>query len=489
MSFCKECGASLASGTAFCKECGKPVEREANIPPSAPKSGQPMNPRTKKLLIAGVVVLGVLFGGYKAGENLTSKDRKIEKVETALIEKDQDKLASLLVSTDKKLEIDQDSLKGLMKFLEENPDRVQDIVETLKSQSKYYDSVKSDSKNSQSYIEETMDSGLFNLRKNGKTLFYDKYEITIKPVYMSLATNYEKTELKVNGKKVATANKNNFSKTVGPFVPGYYTVEASLKNDYVTLKNKQNVLLTGGDKQEVDAYLEGKDVTLYSDIDDSGLKGKVLLNGKELKVNPFSEQSFGPILTDGSLKLQVVAQLPWGETKSNEIKIDDTEVEFDLSQDKNLQKSITDTLVLNAQEWMQAYTSGDMSKFTTQTADQNEEMQSEIDSAKESGRLFQGKYLGTTFDLDSLSLYQDDDQWKVRVNAEEYYNSDYYNAGETPELSDDSVDWTYYLVYDPDKKKWLVEDHSNSYGFDEDSENLYESKEENPKQYTTAWAN
>ncbi len=478
----------MNEGATFCKECGTSVTNQsarAASPPTPP--AKPMNPKTKKLVLAGVIFLGVLIGGYKIGENLTSKDRIIEKVETVLIEKDKDKLADLLVSTDKKLKVDKDSLEGLMKYLNENPDKVQEIVETLKEQSKYYDKIKNNSKSSQQYIEDTMSSGLFNLHRNGKTLFYDKYEITIKPTYLSLSTNYQNTILMVNGKEVAKANQPDYSKTVGPFLPGYYTVEAKLKNDFVTLKNKEEILVGEEDKQEVNLYLDGEEVTIYSDIEDDSISGKVLLNGKELKINPFALEPFGPVVTDGSLSMQVIANLPWGEMKSGEFVIDDESIEFDLAGDETFQQTIMDTLVTNAREWIVAYTSGDATKMTTNSLENTQRLAESISSAKEDGTYFKGTYNGTSFDLDSLSLYKEDDQWRASIDVTEFYNSDFYYAEETPELTESTQDWTYYLVYDEEKKNWFVDDNEEHWGLDE--ENLVEHVEESPKQYTSVWAN
>lgn len=490
MQFCNECGASLTQDAIFCKECGTPVvaKAQSTLPANSPKPSQPMNPKTKKLLIAGVVCLGVLFGGYKIGESLTDKDRKIEKLQTALIEKDSDAIANILVSTDKKLKVDKDSLKGLMKYLDKNPDVAEDVVATLKEQSMYYDTVKSSSKISQEHMEENVDTGLFNLRKTGKTLFYDKYEIMIKPVYISLYTNYQDTVLKVNGKKVATSDTVDYDKTVGPYLPGIYSVEAELKNDFVTLKDKQEVFLSGVDTQDVGLYLEGEDVTLYSDYSDAEIEGKVLIDGKEVKVNPFAEESFGPVTTDGSLSVQVAAALPWGEMKSEEITIDDYELEFDLAFDEALQQKIMDTIVLNAQEWVVAYTSADTSKLTTVTSDYIDRYADNYSTEdKSSDSFYQVEYLGTNFDLDSFNLYYDDEQWRVSVDVQELYNSDYYNSGETPELAETAAEWTYKLVYDEQKKKWLIDSYSDSYGFY--AENTKEHKEASPSLHTSKWGN
>jgi hypothetical protein len=155
--------------------------------------------------------------------------------------------------------------------------------------------------------------------------------------------------------------------------------------------------------------------------------------------------------------------------------------------DEVLQQAIIDTVVLNAKEWSKAYTSGDVSKMTTNTSSQNESLADEIASAKEYEEFYKGAYLGTTFDLDSINIYNEDNQWKTSVAVRELYNSADYYEGKTPELTENEIDREYYLVYDEENKKWLVENYEGSWYFNSDSE-LYEYKEEQPEELTTAWS-
>ncbi|WP_409271432.1 zinc ribbon domain-containing protein [Neobacillus sp. SCS-31] len=490
MKFCKECGAALTAETRFCKECGAPstaaVANTGNPEKVTPQQpSKPMNPKTKKFIIAGAVCGALLFGAFKTGEAMTSKERKIEKFESALIEKDKDELADLLVSTDKKLKIDAKSLNGLVKYLNDNPDQVSNFVKTLKDQAAYYDTVKSDSESADQYIKDTMPKGLFNLEKGKGSFLFDDYNITIKPIYISLSTNYDDTVLKVNGKKVATSDTQNYSKMVGPYVPGVYTVEAILKNDYVTLQDKREVYLLHTETQAIDMYLEGNNITLRSEYDDTEITGKTLINGKEINVDPFSEATFGPVVTDGSLRIQAVGNFPWGEMKSEEATIESDWIRFDFTQDEAFQKSIMDTVVLNAREWIQAYTAGDANIMTTYTPEKKEELASEITRDKEYGRLFTGTFLGTTVDMDSFQLSHNGEQWIANVKVKETYNSDYYYGEEEPQLSEEIEYWNYKLVYDETGKKWTVSSYSSAWGFGD--ENVKEFKETDPKRYTTAW--
>jgi uncharacterized membrane protein YvbJ len=267
MQFCKECGSKLEDSAKFCKECGTTVIEQSQTQPSrghsqAPVVKQPMSKKQKKLLIAAGIAVVVLFGAYKIGDALTSKDRLIDKFESALIDKDSSKVADLLSSTDKKLEIDKDSVKGMMKYLNKNPDKVKEIVSDLRAQSAFIDKTEGNGKQSllDEFAGDMIGNDLVNLKKNGKFLFYDNYELDIQSVYLTLKTNYKDTGLYIDSKKVGTSNKLNYEKTFGPFVPGLHTTEAKLKTKFVALKTYEEFLLNSS-KEEKGLYLDGHELT------------------------------------------------------------------------------------------------------------------------------------------------------------------------------------------------------------------------------------
>jgi uncharacterized membrane protein YvbJ len=501
MALCKECGSPLSQGARFCKECGAPIgeikqstNQEDNVTSnvSLNSTSQTVNPvpmsKTKKrmLAIAGIAVV-ILFGGYKIGEALTSKDRLIKRFETALIEKDEEAVAQLLSSNDPKLKINKTMVKSFMKYLEKNPEEVNGIIQTLKAQSRFMEETKNNN-NFDGLTEEYVDDGLVNLEKDGKILFYDKYELNIEPVYLTIGTNYKGTKLYVNGKEIGQSNKPNYEKTFGPYLPGIYKLEAKLKTDYVELTKKEEIpLVEAGTKQYVNLDLEAEEVTVdlgYFE-EEFDIEAKLLINGKDVGINPWKEPTFGPVLTDGSMKLSVEAALPWGKIKTKEVPIDSDYVEVNLGQDENFQNSIMDLIVKHTRELMAAYTSGDSNKLTTATGDYKQMLQERIDEKKEYGEFYKGKYLGTAFDLDSFNVYFEDGKWKVDVDTRAKYFEDTFYEGETPELEEYEYDNGVILVYDDSTKSWLVDYIDEAYDFDD--ENIKEIKEENPQEYVTSW--
>ncbi|MEH7574152.1 zinc ribbon domain-containing protein, partial [Cytobacillus firmus] len=454
-----------------------------------PVKTKPMDKKTKRIIAAAGVALVVLFGGYKTGEALTSQDRLIDKFEKALLEKDEKAISKLLTSNDKKLDINEKSVKGFVNYIEKNPDQIADIIQDLEKQAKLMEQKDGLKQNElQAMAEDLFTDNIVNLEKDGKTLLYDKYEINIPSVYLNLSTNYQDTDLYVNGKKVGKSSSPDFEKTYGPYLPGIYKVEAKLKTDFVELTKEEDIFLSGWDnKESMDIYLDGEDVTVYYNGDEtSELKGKLYINGEDVGVNPFKNPTFGPVLTDGSMTLEVEAELPWGKIKTEKMSIDSSEIQINLANDEKFQKNLMETIVTSAKERLEVYTSGDIDKYATATADEKERMQEEIDEAKEYDVSFKGKYLSSTFDLNSFSVFPEEGKWKARLAVNEKYHSDEYYAGDTPELEDSTTPWEYNLVYDTKAEKWLVDSRSSSWSFND--EQVKEIKEEKPKEYATKWA-
>ncbi|ETI69652.1 zinc ribbon domain-containing protein [Neobacillus vireti] len=491
MQFCKECGSKLEDSAKFCKECGTTISEQNHKQPSmspspAPVAKQTMTKKKKRQLIAAGIAIVVLFGGYKIGETLTSKDRLIEKFENALIEKDSQKVASLLSSSDKKLEINKDSVSGLMKYLNKNPDLAKEIVSDLRAQSTLID--KSAGKDAKSlyegFFEDMAGNDLVNLKKDGKFLFYDNYKLDIQSVYLTLKTNYKDTELFVDGKKVGTSNKLDFEKTFGPFVPGLHTAEATLKTKFVALETKDEFRLSS-DKQVEDLYLDGRDVTV--DLPDTNTgTAKLFINGKDVGVDLFKNPTFGPILTDGSMKMAVEAELPWGKVKTDEVAIDSEEMTVSFVNEE-LQKNLMETIHKSIDDELEAFTTLDAGKLTTATATYKDEKMEKAKDNKSNGYIYKGSHLNTKFDLDSFHLYHEDGNWIVTVEAEAGYMDDKFYYNETPELEENTTTFEFELYYDKTSNKWLLNNRSDSYGFDD--EHVKELKNENPKQYVSSWIN
>jgi len=488
MAFCKHCGAKLAEGAEFCNQCGQPVtsgvtpEPSTSIQPqaaqqtaasvaAAPTPRKPMSKKTKIGIISACIAIVVIFAAYKVGAVLTSKDRLIDKLQTALNKNDSQAIAKLLSSDDEKLKIDKNSVQGLMNYYKKHPDEVHNLIQSLKS------------KENSGYKGDEF----ISLKKDGKILFYDKYVLNIEPVYLDIQTNYKNTEIYVDGKDIGKTKKEDEEKTYGPFVPGIHSLEAKLKTSFVDLHKKDSYTLGDeGTKENIDLELDGEDVTIDLPTEEGSIsKAELYIDGKDTGLNLVDNNTFGPVLTDGSMKYSIEVELPFGKIRTDEQPIDDYELTANLVTNE-LKQTFMDTSVSVAKEWMEAYTTGDMSKLTSATDNYKALIKDRYDFDKSENTAFKGSYLSSIFDQDFYDMYQDEGVWKADVLVKETYKSDFYDPDyESPELEDNENTWDYTLVYDVNQKKWLVDDMSSYY--DLDSDNTQTVTNENPTVYTSNW--
>jgi hypothetical protein len=114
--FCEGCGNKVNPDDAFCGSCGakiNPIENPVQVESSATSPSitekaprKPMDPKTKKGLIIGGVVIGILLAVYIIARSLHGPATPIalqQKFETALEAHDTTTLASLLDSTSNEL--------------------------------------------------------------------------------------------------------------------------------------------------------------------------------------------------------------------------------------------------------------------------------------------------------------------------------------------------------------------------------------------------
>lgn len=487
MLFCKNCGASLSEQAQFCKKCGTEV-KNSNLEKTTASRISSSKKWSKKQIwwvssICAVILL--LFAGYKTGEALTSKDSLIDRFEEALTERNGKKIADLLSSNHNNLEINEKSIQPFVKYLEANPKAEADIISLLKNQAQSFEEAKNQN------LFGITEGGFLSLVKDGKTLFYDNYKIHIEPVFLTIGTNYQGTDLIVNGEKIDTSTEQDFTKEYGPYIPGIYEVEAALQSDFVKLEKKENeTLISANENFFVDMALDGQQVTLNWTADQEDLNGKLYINGKDVNKDPYAEPSFGPVLTDGSMNLSVETEFPWGKIKTDDITINEEYLPINPIASKAFLEEITQTIFTGTNETMKALADGNVDAISTGSADYKSRIRETTDNMKEFGESYKGSFLSAEYDLDSPYLEKDENgQWILNMSGQETHNASSYYEGNDPVLEESTEEYDYKLRYDKQNSKWLLEDRSTTFfSFSKNYENTIEKKNENPIEYTSAWA-
>ncbi|MGM0747720.1 MAG: zinc ribbon domain-containing protein [Bacillota bacterium] len=476
MFFCKECGQKNNEGAKFCKECGTPIggssiQANKETASTAETRQAPRKPIPKKTIILWSSIAAacvILFAAYKTGAYLTSKDRLVDKFEQAVNDEDKDQIASLLTPANDKLKLTKQNVKPFLAYLKDHPDKKNELFASLR--------------------DETVQKDIVYAEKDGKSLLvFDHYDLKIAPVYFEVTSNYKNTDLYVNKEEAGSVKKADQAQTLGPYIPGEYTVSAKLKNDVVDLVKKEEIQAVGDNSFRVDLSLEADDVTfsLADDIKDG--KGELLINGKSIHKDPFKSVTYGPLLTDGSMTAAVEAEFPWGKTKTAGVPIDSKEMELTLIPDQDTQEAIMNTIVKTTKQYSKALSDGNTAQMTEASASWKAEVKDNVDSMKNTDSYLKDKYLETDFDLDTFALSQKNDgTWQAAVTGKELHQSANYNDYTKPEMSDESLSYEYLLSYDKKQKKWIFEDAEST--FDSAGTNIKKIKNDNAETYTSAWA-
>ncbi|MCR6598791.1 zinc ribbon domain-containing protein [Bacillus halotolerans] len=474
--FCKECGQKNNEGAKFCKECGTPIggsSRQANqeTASTAETRQAPRKPIPKKTImlwssIAAACV--ILFIAYKTGAYLTSKDRLVDKFEQAVNDEDKDQIATLLTPANDRLKLTKQNVKPFLTYLKDHPDKKDELFSSLRA--------------------ETVQKDIVYAEKDGKSLLvFDHYDLKIAPVYFEVTSNYKNTDLYVNKEEAGSVKKADQAQTLGPYIPGEYTVSAKLKNDVVDLVKKEDIQAVGDNSFRVDLSLEADNVTFSLADDMKDGKGELLINGKSIHKDPFKSVTYGPLLTDGSMTAAVEAEFPWGKTKTAGVPIDSKEMELTLIPDQDTQETIMNTIVKTTKQYSKALSDGNTAQMTEASDSWKAEVKDNVDSMKNTDSYLKDKYLETDFDLDTFALSQKNDgTWQASVKGKELHQSANYNDYTKPEMSDESPSYEYLLSYDKKQKKWMFEDAEST--FDSAGTNIKKIKNDHAETYTSAWA-
>ncbi|MFV8826446.1 zinc ribbon domain-containing protein [Alkalihalobacterium sp. APHAB7] len=514
MKFCKECGSQLSEEAQFCKECGAPVTgRTTNSNPNIVKHSEstttqgsnskrtppPMKPMTQKtkiwLAITGAAII-LLFGGFKAGEALTDKDRLIDRFEAAVIEKDEKAVAKFL-TTPSGLEVNANSASGFIQYMNDNPAKFGEVITDLKMQSKMYSQMYSGSRGIDQDVfglaEEFFSYGLVTLSHEGKGILYDNYQLVVEPVYVTLSTDYKDVSLSINGEQVAVSDQPEYEKEFGPYFPGILTLEATLNSDFVDLVYSNEITALNASVYH-HVELDAESVTLdFGFQSEPPVTAKLFINGEDVNVDPIRHSTFGPVLTDGSMTFSVEVEYPWGTLKTEERKIDSNYVEIDFSSDEGLQKQLVDLSLAFTKEFFPAHFSSDITKLTTTDASFIEYFNTIVERNTASETIMTLKFLGMNFLNDSLTLHYNDNKWMATMVSmvEVEGNYVYIYSPEDEYLLPDASYKTFIYTYDDEEKSWKV---SNLYDIDANYEfqhtpleNLTKVENDNIVEFTSSW--
>ncbi len=460
MNFCNQCGTKSETGKKFCTNCGAPLMNEnssaENLEQSTLSSQlqsvkrasnkQPWSPKKKKQIIIGSAVAVALTALYFIGAYFTSQARLVDSFEDAVADGNPEKIADLLSYRDKELTITTEDAEAFVEYLEAHQEDRDLLVESVKQQS--------ESNNRNRAAAEGGEKAFIQLEQAENFLFFDTYELYIDPIYVKLETAFKGTKLYNGDEELAEATSNDFSQEAGPFLPGIYTFTAAYKHEYMDAKEEQEVELTPYDNHStINLSVDGGTVRFTSEFDDS-VKSKVIINDESVDFNAFSEEDFGPVAFDGSMKMAVQAEFPWGKMTTETAALEDEYFPVEFAMNDELQKSLADSIASYYTSYGKALEKGDFGLVENVSEDMKDDFDNELDYYGQESYIYTNKTSKLEMDTDTFSLRSTEDGFETTVYLKETGEEDFYYQADEPQPAEEETYLIYELVYQDDH--WMV---------------------------------
>lgn len=368
-----------------------------------------------------------------------------------------------LVKVDNGTKWEEKDAESIIKYLKDDESDYKNQIMLLNAQASYYESDgKASNIISQQYPGESISNiGPFYIAKEKGIFGDDKYVLKARSYKLEVHAA-KGADVTFNGETIDMQGKD--SKELGVFGPGVYTIKGSKKFDYTTVDDKAEVTLFDPKDFEATASLDfsGETVSVNSDIPNT----KILVNGKESGETISENTDFGPV-KDG-IKLQGVADFPWGEGKSETVTVNSaTNEEYNLTpkpivnndMEENL-KSLINDFAKNRNE---AKVKKDANKLKN-VSDSLKKSYIEVIKNYDKKNYYEGKALGTRIDFSKVT-YENGSGGKqlLHVPVEFHLKSREVYEFIDSELEENFDEEILTLQYDEQKKSWFIDSEKDDY--------------------------
>lgn len=389
------------------------------------------------IAIGAAVVLFVgfvLIGAYTS----TSKEDLREELESAIAKKDYGKMKEFFVSKDPDLEITDEFIENWV-----NRDNVNKLFNDD-------DELSVD----QTHIED-----------RGK--IFKSYKIVVSPITLKIQVD-NPDRILVNGEPIQI-QKNAKEHTYGPVLPGKYKIQAEKKYPLATITDEKNM---NAWKEEaivaLDLSVENHRVMV--DIDSGGVifkKGEILpgtyegakffLDGKPIKPEKNDEGKLfiGPLAKNKKYQIYAEWTYPWGTVRSDirevTIKSDKiNKVVLTPTLKGEIRKQLTDLFNTFAKQYVESQRKKDRSVITVISDNYTILVPGD-------DQTFEGELIRTAIDFRKSYVYYGNPN-KIYLYASKTLTRKVTFGHYKPDKTEQSSSLRYELVYNPQSKKWLIED-------------------------------
>ena len=315
MKYCSECGHSTQNSQNFCSECGARFNNKSTFSDiissvlkktknlievlKSEKSRTAIKKalKNKKVIFSLVFITSILIFSTVGLSIISSKSNPkntVKKFQDAIINNDAAKLQDVLYSNDKKLTITEDSLEFILEYLNSNNQIFNSVLENLYLDVEYADSISYEGAQSLLDFNE-----IFALTIKEKNLFFTKYGITIKPIYINISSNYLNSDILINENLYSSIDDYQDSTLIGPLLPGKFSITLKSK-DLFDEEITETININPASLEEYYS-LEEYPLEFFSDystlsLDSNIPEATVFVNGKNTGIQvKDAYENFGPI--------------------------------------------------------------------------------------------------------------------------------------------------------------------------------------------------
>lgn len=252
-------------------------------------------------LCAVAVIVGV--SSYLWVSRDDSKTKTINKFEAVLKSRNPYNVYRYITFENKGVKLNEDNIKPFVDYINADETRRDEIIRNLR-------------------FDDSEGEKLLSVKNDGK-----KYFIELKGIYMTLSTNLKDTEIYLKDKLYCRSDRVNYSEKFGPLIPGIYDIKAKVKGPFGEIESSNKFSLISKNSK-VDIPVDAVNLSVEGNYTDS----KVFINGEDTGKTIDQFKNVGPMPSDGSLKIHVEKNFPWGVVKSEEKTVEHlASLRFDLN--------------------------------------------------------------------------------------------------------------------------------------------------------------
>lgn len=474
--FCHECGKEVNPDHNNCIHCGtilqvNDTEALPNIDASTQKSTETSTqsstratkkqvPKKRKYLIGIILLFIISVIGLSVWAYMYHSSESVQKrFEAAILHNDHSKLQKMMIHEDGS-DIHEQEAKAFLELIDGESDKVVSPLTTIVKHGKFL--------------------GIFETHKVeavDQFVFYDEL--------------VDGLTFEFNQEEFPEYEREDDHVVYGPLVPGTYTATAVYEGEYGETTMEDIVTLQSDNSEhtrigmevpvaKVDFYVENHDLFDVS-------QAYIQLNDEKIPITDEGKaDEIGPFILDGSQKVQVVVDMPWGEVTSESFAIDDS----DLSIYANListeqSDEILTVLTEFGENYVKALSERDTEALKGASKEVKNGVSETIDEMK-NATIYTGQLEKVEINRQSISIIDDSEVPIIKIDTRYSFQEDFYDYTEQPDVSEQDYTWEMGLSFNEEKSEWLITslDSQNMWGSfeatdtQEGSKKLYSPSEE-----------